>query len=428
MGVVSTMSTAISGLEANGEMLAVISDNIVNANTTAFKGSRGEFSAILNEDKLNSSGGNQLGNGTKVTGITTVFTQGAVTRTNRNTDMALNGPGFFMMKSDRGSTYTRDGSFRFDKDGLLTNLSGARVQAYQATPEGKISGKLGDIRLTYSAIPAKPTNKISVHANLDARLPVTTPLNLERPEDTAQFTTALQIFDSVGNSHAVSVFANRVSESQWEWYAMTDGGDMEGGVRGQSSPVARGTLDFDQNGKLAHVEQQVINSNFAGGAIPEQPLFFDFGDPTDELGTGQKGTTQYGATSTVFRNSQDGYTAGHLADTIIDGDGLVTGVFSNGENRVLGQIALARFDANERLTKVGENMYVETPGSGQADIGKAKSNGRGAIATRSLEQSNIDLAGEFVEMIKAQRGFQASAKTIGTANEMLEEIINLKSR
>lgn len=426
MGVVSTMSTAISGLESNGEMLSVISDNIVNANTTAFKGSRAEFNAILMEDKLNSSGGNQIGSGSRVAAITSLFTQGSISRTNRSTDMAINGQGFFVLKGDRGTTFTRDGAFRFDKDGWMTTFGGAKVQAYQASPEGKITGKMGDIRLSYTAIPAKPTNKVTLHCNLDARMAPGAPLVLERPEDSAHYTTATQIFDSVGNAHPVSVYFNRTADNSWEWYAMTDGSDMVGGTKGTPSAIARGNLEFDQQGRLANSTQEVINTSFTGGAIPEQNLFFDFGDSLAELGTGQKGTTMYGATNGVFRNVQDGFTAGHLADTIIDGDGFITGVYSNGENRLLGQMAIARFDAAEKLTKTGENMFLETPGSGQAEIGKAKTNGRGAIATRALETSNIDLASEFVEMIKAQRGFQASAKSISTANDMLEEIINLK--
>lgn len=426
MGVVSTMNTAISGLEAHGEMLSVISDNIVNANNTSFKSSRAEFSAVLMEDKLNSSGGNQIGSGTRVSAITSLFTQGSISRTNRATDMAVNGEGFFVLKSNRGATYTRDGAFRFDKDGWMTTFGGARVQAYQASTEGKITGKVGDVRLAFTAIPAKPTNKVSLFANLDARLPITGPLNLERPEDTSQFTTATQVFDSVGNVHAMSVYYNRTAENTWEWYGMVDGGELAGGSAGTPSTVARGTLTFNQNGQLQGQTQEVVNSTFAGGAIPQQPMYFDFGDAIDEFGTGQRGTTMYGANSGVFRNIQDGYTAGNLADTIVDGEGLITGVYSNGENRTLGQLIMARFEAPERLTKTGENMFVETPGSGQADVGKAKTNGRGAIATRALENSNVDLASEFVEMIKAQRGFQASAKSITTANDMLDEVINMK--
>lgn len=425
MGVVSSMSTAISGLEANGEMLSVISDNIVNANTTGFKSSRAEFHSLVSQDTLHAEGGSQIGQGTRVAGITGLFTQGSVTRTNSSTDMALNGAGFFMVKSEQGTAFTRDGSFRFDKDGWLTTLAGQRVQAYKAD-EGKIGGKLDDIRLDFKAIPSKPTGQIELYANLDARLPVGAPLDLTRPEETAHYASAMQVFDSVGNAHSVSVYFNRTSDSSWEWHAMADGGQLVGGEDGKPGEVARGVLTFDALGKLQASEQQVVNSSFRGGAIPDQQLEFDFGDPTDTGASGMKGTTMYGATNQVFRNTQDGYTAGVLADTVIDSDGIITGVYSNGENRVLGQLAVARFDATEKLSKIGNNQFVETVHSGQALVGKARTNGRGAIQTRSLEHSNVDLAGEFVEMIRAQRGFQASAKSITTADSCLEEVINLK--
>ncbi len=426
MGVVSSMATAISGLEANGEMLSIISDNIVNANTTGYKSSRAEFHSLVSADIMHASGGEQIGQGARVAGVTSSFSQGAVSRTSNNTDMALNGNGFFITRSDEGTAFTRDGSFRFDKDGWLTTLDGRRVQAYKGDGNGRIGGRIDDIRLDFKAIPAKTSEKIELYANLDARLPVGGALDLTRPEDTAHFATAMQVYDSVGNAHSVNMYFNRTAENTWEWHAMSDGGELVDGMEGKPTEVAKGMLTFDETGKLATSTQEMVNTSFRGGAIPNQNIYFDFGDPLELQGSGMKGTTMYGATNQVFRNTQDGYMAGVLADTVIDSDGIITGVYSNGENRLLGQIALARFDATEKLSKVGQNMYVETPQSGQALIGKAKTNGRGAIQTRALEHSNVDLAAEFVEMIRAQRGFQASAKSITSADQMLEEVINLK--
>jgi flagellar hook protein FlgE len=428
MGVVSSMSTAISGLEANGEMLSVISDNIVNANTTGFKGSRAEFQSLVMNDLMQSSGGQQIGQGSKVAAVTGLFTQGSITRTNRSTDMAVNGNGFFVLKSEGGVSYTRDGSFRFDKDGWLTALDGQKVQAYKSNADGKIGGRLEDIRLDFKAIPAKPSAKIELHANLDARMPVGAPLDPLRPEDTAQFTTAMQIYDSVGNAHSVSVYFNRTAENTWQWNAMVDGGQLSGGEDGKPMAIARGSLGFDATGKLQDSRQETLNTSFKGGAISNQELSFNFGDPISAQGTGMKGCTMYGSNNAVFRNTQDGYNAGVLADTVIDSDGMITGVYSNGENRTLGQLAMARFDATEKLSKVGQNQFVETVQSGQAIVGKAKTGGRGAIQTRSLERSNIDLAAEFVDMIRAQRGFQASAKSITTADQMLDEVIKIAGR
>jgi len=428
MGVVSSMATAISGLETNGQALAVITDNIVNANTMGFKSSRAEFQNILAQDLgMGGGSGMQIGRGANLAGITNILTQGSVTRTERGTDLAISGNGFFVLKSDTmGQTYTRDGSFRFDKDGWLVNMNGYRVQAYESTPEGKITGRLTDIRIPYNTIPAQATKKVQLHVNLDARQNVGIPLDLAKPEETAHFTTAAQVFDSVGNAHGMTFYFNKVADSTWEWHGMTDGAGMAGGIPGQPTEVMGGTLVFDQMGKLQTNAQAVVNGNFANGAIPDQELYVDFGDAIDDLGSGEKGTTQYGSKSAMFRNVQDGWAAGTLADTGIDADGVVTGIYTNGQNRLLGQLAVSRFEATERLIKAGENQFRESVDSGQPLIGKPNTNGRGVVMTKSLEQSNVDLAKEFVDMIKAQRGFQASAKSVTTANEMLDEVINLK--
>lgn len=425
MGVVSSMSTAISGLEANGQALGVITDNIVNANTTGFKASRSEFQNILAET---GGGGIQIGRGTTLAGVTNILNQGSITHTDRPTDLAISGNGFFIMKGDAlGQTYTRDGSFRFDKDGWLVNLNGYRVQAYEATPTGAISGKLTDIRIPYNTIAAKPSETIQLHVNLDARTPVGAPIDLTKPEETSQFNTGLQIFDSVGNARPLTIYYNKTAENVWEFNAMTDGANLSDGVPGEQSVVIQGALAFDENGRLESVQQNIVNTNFLG-AIPDQNLQFNFGDPTDQLGTGEKGTTQYGSKSAMFRNVQDGWASGVLTDTSIDADGMIQGVYTNGQNRVLGQLGVARFEATERLSKMGDNQFRESVLSGQPLVGKPNTNGRGIIMTKSLEQSNVDLAHEFVEMIKAQRGFQASAKGVTTANEMLDEVVNLKSR
>jgi flagellar hook protein FlgE len=174
MSIVSSMATAISGLEANGQELAIVSDNIVNSNTTGFKSSRGEFHTILASDLMSNGGGGQVGRGCRIAGVTGQFTQGPITRTERGQDMAIMGNGFFVLRStdNKGQSFTRDGSFRFDKDGWMTTLTGERVQAYSASPDGKITGRLTDLRIPYKTLPAKPTNNIEMHVNLDSRAPI----------------------------------------------------------------------------------------------------------------------------------------------------------------------------------------------------------------------------------------------------------------
>lgn len=426
MGLGSSFATAISGLEAHGQMLSTITDNIVNANTVGFKGSRTEFQTILAQD-MSGNAVNQIGRGVNVAGTTMLLNQGSITNTGRNTDLALNGNGFFIIRSEnRGNTYTRDGQFRFDKEGWLTNVNGYRVQAYQATPDGVISGKLGDIRLPYNTIPAKATKTIELHLNLDARLPLGRELDVTRPAETSQFATSLQIFDSIGVAHGLNVFFNKTQDNVWEFNAMTDGSELQGGTPGQLETVLQGSLRFDEIGRLQGVDQNVVNNNFANGAVPDQELRFNFGDALEEMGTGQKGTTAFGSKGATFRSVQDGWAAGVLSDCNVDENGVITGIYTNGINKTLGQMAVARFEATERLARLGENQFRETVASGQPMIGMANTNGRGSIMPTSVELSNVDLAKEFVDMIKAQRGFQASAKGITTANEMLDDVINLK--
>lgn len=426
MSVLSSMATAISGLEANGQGLAIDSDNIVNANTTGFKSSRGEFQSILAQDLLSSTGG-QMGRGVSMAGVTAIFSQGAITKTERGTDVAVNGAGFFVLRGEnRGLTFTRDGSFGFDKEGWLTTLTGQRVQAYVADANGKISGKTGDIRIPYKTIAARPTNRLELNFNLDARLPLGGTFDPAKPDQTSQYASAFQVYDSIGSSHSVNLFFNKVAESTWSWSAMADGAEMVGGVQGEPTAIAEGTLTFDPEGKLQSSEQSLVNTSFTNGAIADQKFQFDFGDPIDQAGTGMKGTTQYGSKSAMFRNIQDGYSAGMLTDTSIDSDGVITGIYSNGVNKALGQLALARFEATERLSRLGENQFRESTQSGTPVLGRADTNGLGTLLNRSLENSNVDLAKEFVEMIRHQRGFQASAKSITTANDMLDEIINIK--
>jgi flagellar hook protein FlgE len=426
MGLTASMETSVSGLAAHGEALGVISDNIVNANTTGFKSARGEFQTILAQDLLSSSG-SEMGRGVSLAGITTVFSQGSVIKTERATDTAINGNGFFVVKGDNhGLSYTRDGSFRFDKDGWLATLGGQRVQAYGASPEGRINGRLGDIRIPVNSIPSKMTKQLDLHVNLDARTLPQGPIDPNRPDETAQYTGAIQVFDSVGNSHPLSVHFNKTDDGTWEWYATTDGSHLSGGDPGKQEGVARGMLHFDSQGRLEKTEQSLLNTSFSNGAVPNQQLEFNFGPTFDKMEPGMETSTQYGSKNAMFKNIQDGFAAGYLTDMSIDEDGVVHGNYTNGQLKTLGQIALARFENPERLNKLGDNQFRDSFSSGPASVGKPNSNGLGGLVTHSLENSNVDLSNEFVSMIKVQRGFQASAKSITTANEMLDDVINIK--
>ena len=236
---------------------------------------------------------------------------------------------------------------------------------------------------------------------------------------TSNFSTSVTAYDSLGRAHQVEIYFRRNAGGDWEWHALTDGGGLEGGTAGTPAEIASGTLSFGPDGALVASTQ---SSNFQpAGATAPQPLSFDFGTPGS---TG--GVTQFAGTSAVSFLSQDGYAAGELTGVSIDRDGRIVGAFTNGQTRVLGQVAVADFDAADQLERLGGNLFGQMPLAGQPTIGPPGTGGRAQIAAGALEQSNVDLASEFVRMITAQRGFQASSKVITTADQLLGDLISLK--
>lgn len=427
MGLMSSMYTGVTGLETNSTDLTVIGDNIANANTIGFKGSRAAFEDALSQNLI---GGSQVGMGSRLQAIQKLMTQGALMNTGLVTDLAINGPGFFVVRGNHngadGQFYTRAGQFTVNEDGNLVNLDGLMVQGYQADAAGNITGTLGDLRVGSVSAPPSATTNITLKGNLDSNSAVPTaawsaanpvPLTGNPTTGNYNFSTSTTVYDSLGNAIPVDLYFRKTAAGQWEWYGTTDGANVTGGTAGTRTQIANGTLTFDAQGNLTANTQ---TSNFNPlGAVNPQPLTFDFGSAAT-------GMTQYGSTSAMSFLGQDGFAAGQLARISIDNDGTILGTFSNGQNRALGQVALADFEAPDKLERIGGNLYGQMPGSGQPTIGQASTGGRGSIVAGSLEGSNVDLATEFVKMISAQRGFQANSKTINTADQLLAELMNLK--
>ncbi|MEW6433331.1 MAG: flagellar hook protein FlgE [Myxococcota bacterium] len=430
MGLISSMYAGVSGLETNSTDLSVIGDNIANANTIGFKASRAAFEEAMAQTLI---GGSQVGLGSRVQAIQRLLTQGALTGTGLATDLAIQGPGFFVVRGSHNGVdaqyYTRAGQFTIDENGDLVNLEGLKVQGYLADAAGNITGTLGDLRVGSVSAPPSATTTITFKGNLDSNSPaVTAAWNAAAPEvlradgsnaATANynFSTSTTVYDSLGNAIPVDVYFRRTATG-WEWHATTDGGNLTGGTAGTPTEIASGTLTFDTSGNLT-ASATTTNTFTPLGAVNPQPLAFDFG-------SGASGLTQYAGASAMSFLGQDGYAAGELARISIGADGTITGTFTNGQNRALGAVALADFEAPDQLERLGGNLFGERPGSGQPTIGRASTGGRGAILAGALEQSNVDLSNEFVRMITAQRGFQANSKTISTADQLLAELMNLK--
>jgi flagellar hook protein FlgE len=428
------MYTGISGLSVYGSALSVIGNNIANINTVGFKTAHVTFADLYSMALTHSAVGQlEVGRGVRMSSIDQLFTQGSLESTGSATDMAIQGDGFFIVDDGTGNAYTRAGNFVFDKDGRLVNPDGLAVQGWTLNPTtGLPAGTLGDLIFTTTAVPASATQNSSVAVNLDSSStanlggPAFDPTSTTTAADTSNYSTSYAAYDTLGNSHMVTVYFRKTADNAWSWYACVDGSEITGGTPGQLEVEAQGTLTFDTSGRLDNETTAASDFDFIGAA-QDQTISFDFGTSiTGESGTGLDGTTQFAENSSTYVVTQDGYASGILDRLIVNSDGILTGKFSNGEAQNLAQIALARFPSPWGLASAGGNLYVETNDSGQALINAPGTSGLGTIASNSLEMSNVDLASEFVDMIRMQQAFTANSKIITTTDEMLDQVVNLK--
>lgn len=420
MSIISSFYIGASGLNSNSIEMSVVGDNIANANTIGFKASRTAFADVVAETLIGST--SQLGGGSRVASIQKLIQQGAITTTGIATDLAIQGGGFFMVNGKDGERmFTRAGQMTLDQSGFLVNLDGLRVQGFGADALGNISAGLGDLNLTGATAPPKGTESITIKGNLtaDPNEPDLT-FDVANISETSNFSTTIQIFDSLGNPHSVDVHFSKTGAGDWQWNAVMDGSEFDGGIAGTPTVVGTGALTFDENGNL--VTDPPIGTldgmqDFAGGAtVPATPIEIDFSAMV------QQSTTP----SSVNFIGQDGFGAGQLAGVTIDEAGEIIGTFTNGQKRALGQIAVADFAADDQLDRVGNNLFRATGTSGEPNIGVPGTGGRGSIVAGALEQSNVDLSNEFIRMIVAQRSFQANSKTLQTADQILAELIQIK--
>lgn len=427
MGILSSLYTGVSGLSAQGEALGVIGDNIANANTTGFKSSRAEFQDIVAKSLKGILGGNQIGRGVKIGAVNPILVQGNVDATEKSTDLAISGDGYFMVRGSDGETFTRDGSFHFDKDGYLTTKDNQRVQGFMADEKGTILNKTGDVKFPRALIPAQATTEINLDLNLDSRTESLKQFDPDNPYDSSHYSTGVEMYDSQGNKHLLTMFFNKTADRTWEFHGMVDGKEVTGAAEDAMSEVVGGRITFTVDGKLDTEEITNQSFNFKGGALQNQQVKIDFGNSiTTDQGDGLDGTKQYGKESDLISWSQDGSAAGTINNLSFNDEGVLTALYSNGETQDLAQIALAKFENPEALFKVGNNRFKEARNSGTPAVGKPGAAGRGSIFAKSLERSTVDMAMEFVNLIQNQRSFQANAKTITTTDELLSEVINLK--
>ncbi len=404
MSVTTALYTGISGLHTNGEAMSVIGNNISNVNTIGFKEGRILFSDMLSS---NASKG-QIGRGEQIQVVENIFSQGSFQNSENPTDLAIQGDGMFALKDPATSArfYSRAGAFNFNKDKILTNPDGYQVLGFGIT-NGASNGVLGEINLSsFSSSPPKNTSTVGLVSNLDG---TQTPpaaawdpaLPGFNPTLASNFSTSTAVFDAQGNSKSLSVYFRNSAANSWEVYTY-DGAAFT--AAGAGIPVT-----FNANGSLNSVDSVV-----GGTTLTTNGLSIDLA-----------GSTQYTSSSVVFSQTQDGYAAGNLMKVSVDDKGYVNGLYTNGQKQRIAQVALARFASVNGLDKMGGNLYSETVASGSALI-DSSSLASNKILSNSLEQSNVDMAAQLVNMITTQRAYSANSKTITTADEMLQETLNLK--
>jgi flagellar hook protein FlgE len=433
MSLFSTLNTGASGLGVQSSALSVIGDNIANISTVGYKGSRATFADYMPQRTSTMAGTGTIGSGSGLNTIATLFGQGSLTTTSSSTDMAISGAGFFMVQDGNETFYTRAGEFYLDDEGYLVNGSGYNVQGYTGDG-GTLSTMVGDLQLDTGPAAASSTSEITLEAVLNSETGISTVVSSAARDGVSEtwddldsddvFTTSITIYDEMGESHEVTIAFERDGTSDWSWYAMVDGAEV-GLTEDCPYELASGTCEFDTDGTLVDFTGTSSGPyTFANGAVLDS-LELDMGLDATTLDATDGALSMSGTESAVSAMSQDGYPMGDLTSIDVATDGTITGTYTNGEEMILGQVALATFTSEAGLDRMGGNLFRATHASGDPAIGVPGSGGRGDLYSYALEASNVELEDEFVNMITSQRGYQAAARVISTADETLQELVNL---
>ncbi|AMD00945.1 flagellar hook protein FlgE [Halomonas chromatireducens] len=420
-----SFSQALSGLNSQAQKLGTIGNNIANSQTVGFKGSNVQFSDVF--------AGSKVGLGTRVSSVLQNFNEGNVESTNRNLDLAIAGDGFFRFQDPSGEVvYSRNGQLSMTSEGNLINAQGAQIMGFGLNAAGQVQAGGQPVPLNVSAeeLDASATTRVSTTINLDARKVAGDDLSTVESSNGVDikyhYSNNFTVFDSLGNPRNITVYYEKVDEVD--------------GVAAQNTWLARMTLDGqalmdEDDDDVAREFPVVFNANGqltqpVGGVFTD--VTFDSGDffagePEDLIfDLNLAGTTQFGNTSTVSSLNQDGYTSGTLVGITINDDGTIMRNYSNEQSRPAGQVALVSFRNPEGLTPAGDNVWTASATSGQELIGAPGTGLLGSVVSGAIETSNVDMARELVDMIVAQRAYQANSQTIKTQDELLQTAINLR--
>ncbi len=423
--------TGLSGLNASSKNLDVIGHNVANSGTVGFKASQAQFSDVF-ATSLSGGGGAQVGIGTRLATVAQQFTQGNISASNNPLDLAINGRGFFRLSDAGAISYTRNGQFQLDKNNYIVTSSGVNLTGYQADSAGTITGALGNLQLNTADIDPTISSTVTIVANMDSRMTApTAPLvagtltgvapNYNAPNPSSyNSSNSLSIYDSLGNAHVATYYFVKDGAAANTWHVLMT---VDNGANDAGAITAVTDLVFDSAGKLTSPAGPPLGSvtgvNVAWdatlGVVTPQPLDFNF-----------YGTTQFGSPFGVSSLSQNGFTSGRMAGFSIGSDGMVQGRYTNGQTRTLGQVALANFANPQGLQQMGDNQWTESSASGAPVVGAPGTASLGVLQASATEDSNVDLTAELVNMIVAQRAYQANAQTIKTQDAIQQTLINLR--
>ncbi len=419
---------ALSGLEAASTDLEVTGHNIANASTTGFKESRAEFADIYANSMVDVSA-SAPGRGVRVTRVAQQFTQGSIDFTSNNLDLGLNGEGFFVMQqADGEQNYTRAGAFSVDRDGYVVDHTQARLQVFPRignTGDLFNTGVTSDLHLPVSSGSPRATTNVNATLNLSASeatpnvLLDPTAVGFTFPPDPLSYnhSTATTLYDSLGTAHTATMFYRKDTDNDWSAYTFVDGANVT--VNGNAAADIQFTTSGALDTTLGDVNAlgQITLDPFtpSGGGAQIAGLTMDY-----------SASTQFGSGFAVNELTQDGFTSGRLSGVEVDSAGVVFARFTNGQSEPMGKIALASFNSNQGLRQIGDTSWVESFSSGDVQLGEAGTSSFGLLQSGALENSNVDIAQQLVNLITAQRNFQANAQVITTADAITQAVINLR--
>src|SRR3984885_14734092 len=416
----SSFSIALSGLTADSAALDVVGNNLANLNTTGYKDSTVSFYDLLQQSVA--GGSTQIGGGVSAPQTERIFTQGSIQTTGGNYDAAINGNGFFVVQNPAGATlYTRAGNFQLNSSGDLITATGQMVQGWSSL-NGVVntSGPTGNITIPSNALQTpSATLNMALSINLNAAAVSGQP--------SGSFSTPIQVVDSLGETHDLTINFTEQSAGNWNYEVDIPGADLTSGTAGTPSSVATGSLTFDANGNLtsptAPAQVQLAITGLADGA---SDLNINWNLATDK-GNGTPLVTQFANTSAVSASTQDGVPASQVTSVSIANGGAITAQFSDGNQVVVGQLALASVSNPDSLIATGQNNYEVGADTATPVIGVPGTGTLGAVEGGSLEASTVDIATEFTNLIVYQNAYEANSKVISTLDQMTQNLLNLQT-